>query len=70
MIDHFVLFLQPKPKTIILVCDHFTLCFFAAKTKNDHFEFSLAEKHNMVTQWKTATYSVAGDLRQQEMEHK
>ena len=70
MIDHFDMFQKVWLRAIILVCDHFTLCFFAAKTKNDHFEFSLAEKNNVITQWKTATYSVAGDIRQQEMEHK
>ena len=44
MIDHFVLFLQPKPKTIILVCDHFSLFFFVAKNQNDHLAFFASRK--------------------------
>ena len=47
MIDHFVLFLQPKPKTIILVCDHFSMFFFVGKNQNDHFAFFASRKKTL-----------------------
>ena len=38
MIDHIQLFLQPKPKTIILVCDHFTVFIFVGQSKSPRDE--------------------------------